>query len=59
MRLSDLLPGVVMGEETAQLALSERASMVGVFVGGQHLDTHGLYVAGVQGPATRWRRNGV
>ena len=55
MWLSDLLPGVVVGEETAQLALSERASVVGDLVAGQHLDPHGLYVAGVQCPAAPWR----
>lgn len=44
-----LLPDVVVAEKAAQLSLGEWPPMVGVPVARQHLDAHGLHLAGVHG----------
>lgn len=44
-----LFPDVVVAEKAAQFSLGEWPPMVGVPVARQHLDAHGLHLAGVHG----------
>lgn len=55
VQASHLLPDVVMREETTQFTLSERSTMIRVFVSRQHLNLHRLYISLVQSSETKRR----